>query len=113
MVDKASGNYAITCKKLYLQFMEKELNTQSTEGKTYEIKDQLDPVNIKLNHEKFTRSFEDIAIILPVMIFFFSIQNKFRVVQQLSTVFSQIPKTKIPKFSALTSLHCLRIFHMM
>ncbi|KAF8362111.1 hypothetical protein PRIPAC_89034 [Pristionchus pacificus] len=57
MVDKASGNYAITCKKLYLQFMEKELNTQSNDGKTYEIKDQLDPVSIKLNHEKFTRSF--------------------------------------------------------
>ncbi|KAF8374323.1 hypothetical protein PRIPAC_80752 [Pristionchus pacificus] len=57
MVDKASGNYAITCKQLYLQFMEKELNTQSTDGKTYEIKDQADPVNIKINHEKFTRSF--------------------------------------------------------
>ncbi|KAF8368388.1 hypothetical protein PRIPAC_86217 [Pristionchus pacificus] len=57
MVDKASGNYAFTCKKLYLQFMEKELNTQSDDGKTYEIKDQLDPVSIKLNHEKFTRSF--------------------------------------------------------
>ncbi|KAF8367718.1 hypothetical protein PRIPAC_85547, partial [Pristionchus pacificus] len=57
MVDKASGNYAITCKKLYLQFMEKELNTQSNDGKTYEIKDQLDPVSIKLIHEKFTRSF--------------------------------------------------------
>ncbi|KAF8380957.1 hypothetical protein PRIPAC_70099, partial [Pristionchus pacificus] len=57
MVDKASGNYAITCKKLYLQFMEKELNTQSNDGKTYEIKDQLDPVSIKLNHEKFTRGF--------------------------------------------------------
>ncbi|KAF8361027.1 hypothetical protein PRIPAC_87950, partial [Pristionchus pacificus] len=57
MVDKASGNYAFTCKKLYLQFMEKELNTQSDDGKTYEIKDQLDPVSIKLNHERFTRSF--------------------------------------------------------
>ncbi|GMT02312.1 hypothetical protein PENTCL1PPCAC_24486 [Pristionchus entomophagus] len=39
MVDKASGNYAFTCKKLYLEFMEKELNTTSNGDRTYEIRD--------------------------------------------------------------------------
>uniref|UniRef100_A0A8R1U5W9 Reverse transcriptase domain-containing protein n=1 Tax=Pristionchus pacificus TaxID=54126 RepID=A0A8R1U5W9_PRIPA len=41
----------------------KELNTESTDGKTYEIKDQLDPVNVKLNHEKFTRSFGQLSTV--------------------------------------------------
>ncbi|GMT03761.1 hypothetical protein PENTCL1PPCAC_25935, partial [Pristionchus entomophagus] len=57
MVDKASANYAFTCKKLYLEFMEKELNTTSNGDRTYEIKDQLDSDEIKVKHERFTRSF--------------------------------------------------------
>ncbi|GMT06598.1 hypothetical protein PENTCL1PPCAC_28772 [Pristionchus entomophagus] len=57
MVDKASGNYAFTCKKLYLEFMEKELNTASNVMRTYEIKDYLDSDEIKVKHERFTRSF--------------------------------------------------------
>ncbi|GMT20376.1 hypothetical protein PFISCL1PPCAC_11673, partial [Pristionchus fissidentatus] len=57
MVDKASGNYAFTCKKLYLKFMEKELNTESNGDKTYEIQDQTNLEDLKILHERFTRSF--------------------------------------------------------
>ncbi|GMR34550.1 hypothetical protein PMAYCL1PPCAC_04745, partial [Pristionchus mayeri] len=57
MVDKASGNYAFTCKKLYLKFMEKELNTTSDGNRTYALKSHILPIDIKTNHERFTRSF--------------------------------------------------------
>ncbi|GMR50784.1 hypothetical protein PMAYCL1PPCAC_20980, partial [Pristionchus mayeri] len=57
MVDKAAGNYAFTCKKLYLQFMEKEMNTQNDGERTYELKPQICPTVIRSNHERFTRSF--------------------------------------------------------
>ncbi|KAF8372777.1 hypothetical protein PRIPAC_79206, partial [Pristionchus pacificus] len=127
MVDKASGNYAITCKKLYLQFMEKELNTQSNDGKTYEIKDQLDPVSIKLNHEKFITGAHDSTLkplsieLQKILRFlhghfrrycysvtghdkinrFFSIQNTFRVVQQLNTVQNRRSEIFCADFSSL------------
>ncbi|KAF8353840.1 hypothetical protein PRIPAC_95463 [Pristionchus pacificus] len=105
MVDKASGNYAITCKKLYLQFMEKELNTQSNDGKTYEIKDQLDPVSIKLNHEKFLHGhFRRYCYSITghdKINRFFSIQNTFRVVQQLNTVQNKRSEIFCADFSSL------------
>ncbi|GMS95156.1 hypothetical protein PENTCL1PPCAC_17331 [Pristionchus entomophagus] len=142
MVDKASGNYAFTCKKLYLEFMEKELNTTSNGDRTYEIRDQLDSDEIKVKHERFTRSFGITAQAdgnlpkiygipkmhktpikfrfitgahdstlkpLSVEFFtshdkinrFFSIQNTFKVVQQLSTVNNPDCKIFCADFSSL------------
>ncbi|KAF8385528.1 hypothetical protein PRIPAC_74670 [Pristionchus pacificus] len=99
----------------------------SDDGKTYEIKDQLDPVSIKLNHERFITGAHD-STLKPLSIElqrilrflhghfrrycynitghdkinrFFSIQNTFRVVPQLNTVQNKRSEIFCADFSSL------------
>ncbi|GMR33651.1 hypothetical protein PMAYCL1PPCAC_03846, partial [Pristionchus mayeri] len=110
MVDKASGNYAFTCKKLYLKFMEKDLNTTSDGNRTYALKSHILPIDIKTNHERFTRShfrrYSENITSHDRINRLFSIQNTFKVVQQLSTVHNPNSKIFCADFSSLfTNLH--------
>lgn len=56
IVDKASGNYAFTCKKLYLEFMEREMNTVHGNNRTYSLTDQETMEAIIRRHERATRN---------------------------------------------------------
>ena len=56
-IDKASGNFAVTCKKLYLQFLEKELNTVTGGNRTYEPLNTADCQAIVDIHDRSTRGY--------------------------------------------------------
>ena len=57
IVDKASGNYAFTCKKQYLLFMEKEMNTTTSNLRTYEPVTESNIDSIIDKHNSNARSF--------------------------------------------------------
>lgn len=57
IVDKASGNYAFTCKKQYLRFMENEMNTTTSNTRTYEPVPDADIDKLLSNHNANARSY--------------------------------------------------------
>ncbi|GMT21814.1 hypothetical protein PFISCL1PPCAC_13111, partial [Pristionchus fissidentatus] len=85
MVDKASGNYAFTCKKLYLRFMEKELNTENDGDKTYEVQDNTNSEDLRILHERFITGAHN-STLKPLSIELQKILKFLHMVEQLRTV---------------------------